>query len=132
MLQLLYQEGCSELITVTQSHSYTYHTKLINSSSAMYPHSSLHISHSSLQGKASLQAVQLVADLVRKRRCSLPPAVVSCLLVLRFQAVTPTSQGGEGAGRAGAPGGKSKVWWGVTWRDVMLAGLSCGRMSVKV
>ncbi|KAF8055732.1 noc3l [Scenedesmus sp. PABB004] len=50
------------------------------------------------QGKTALEAVQLVADLVRKRKCVLPPAVVDALLVLRFEAVTPTAQGGAGAG----------------------------------
>jgi hypothetical protein len=64
-----------------------------------------------VQCRTALEAVQLVADLVRKRRCVLPASVVQCLLVLRFAAVTPTSQGGEGAGRAGATknGGKAKV-----------------------
>lgn len=56
-----------------------------------------------LQGTSSLEAVQLVADLVKTRRCSVPPVVVSCLLVLRFEQVTPVSAGGEGAG-----GGKAK------------------------
>jgi hypothetical protein len=56
-----------------------------------------------LQGKSSLEAVQLVADLVKTRKCSVPPLVVSCLLVLRFEQVTPVSAGGEGAG-----GGKAK------------------------
>jgi hypothetical protein len=51
------------------------------------------------QGKTSLEAVQLVADLVRKQRCVVEPAVVGALLVLRFEAVTPTQQGGEGVGR---------------------------------
>jgi len=68
------------------------------------------------QGKTSLEAVQLVADLVRQRRCVLPPAVVSCLLVLRFEAVTPTQQGGEGVGRQAAKvrtrgGGGRGAWW---------------------
>jgi hypothetical protein len=54
------------------------------------------------QGKTSLEAVQLVADLVRRKRCVLSPSVVSCLLVLRFEAVTPTQQGGEGVGRQAA------------------------------
>lgn len=52
-----------------------------------------------LQGKTSLEGVQLVADLVRKKRCVLDPSVVGALLVLRFEAVTPTQQGGEGVGR---------------------------------
>jgi hypothetical protein len=56
-----------------------------------------------LQGKSSLEAVQLVADLVKTRKCSVPPLVVSCLLVLRFEQVMPVSAGGEGAG-----GGKAK------------------------
>ncbi|KAF6266173.1 CBF/Mak21 family-domain-containing protein [Scenedesmus sp. NREL 46B-D3] len=56
-----------------------------------------------VQGTSSLEAVQLVADLVKTRKCSVPPAVVSCLLVLRFEQVTPVSAGGEGAG-----GGKAK------------------------
>eukprot|EP00879_Flechtneria_rotunda_P030219 GHRR01032824.1.p1 GENE.GHRR01032824.1~~GHRR01032824.1.p1 ORF type:complete len:219 (+),score=44.44 GHRR01032824.1:162-818(+) len=51
-----------------------------------------------LQAKTSVEAVQLVADLVRKRQCSLSPRVVGCLLVLQFEQVTPTSQGGEGVG----------------------------------
>jgi hypothetical protein len=51
-----------------------------------------------LQNKTSLEAVQLVADLVRKRKCLLPPAVVSSLLVLRLEQVAPTSQGGQGVG----------------------------------
>lgn len=49
-------------------------------------------------GKTSLEAMQLVADLVRKRKCVLSPDVVSSLLVLRFEQVTPTAQGGEGVG----------------------------------
>jgi hypothetical protein len=55
-----------------------------------------------LQGKTSLEAVQLVADLVRTKRCVVDPSVVSSLLVLRFEAVTPTQQGGEGVGRQAA------------------------------
>lgn len=55
------------------------------------------------QGTTSLEAVQLVADLVRKKKCAAPPLVVSSLLVLRFDQVKPVSAGGEGAG-----GGKAK------------------------
>lgn len=55
-----------------------------------------------VQGKTSLEAVQLVADLVRKKRCVVDPAVVGALLVMRFEAVTPTQQGGEGVGRQAA------------------------------
>lgn len=51
-----------------------------------------------VQGNTSLEAVQLVADLIRKRKCNVAPLVVSSLLVLRFEQVTPTAQGGEGVG----------------------------------
>lgn len=51
-----------------------------------------------IQGATSLEAVQLVADLVRKKKCSVHPLVVSSLLVARFEQVIPTSQGGEGIG----------------------------------
>ncbi|KAL6761314.1 nucleolar complex-associated protein-domain-containing protein [Haematococcus lacustris] len=39
-------------------------------------------------GKVALEAVQLVADLVRTRRCVCPPQVVQALSVLRFTEVT--------------------------------------------
>lgn len=57
-----------------------------------------HLLLSDVSGKTSLEALQLVADLVRKRKCVVSPAVVSSLLVFRFEQVTPTAQGGEGVG----------------------------------
>ena len=41
-----------------------------------------------MQGQSALEVLQLVADLVKQRKCSCPPAVVRCLLLLRFERVT--------------------------------------------
>ena len=64
----------------------------------------------------------MVADLVRRKRCVLSPSVVSCLLVLRFEAVTPTQQGGEGVGRQAA---KVRMVVGFTSRGVRGGGIYC-------
>lgn len=39
-------------------------------------------------GQTSVEAVQLIADLVRRRKCAAPPEVVSCLLSLEFPEIT--------------------------------------------
>lgn len=46
-------------------------------------------------GRVALEVVQLVADLVRQRKCLCPPRVVQCLAVLRFTEVPPPSKDNE-------------------------------------
>jgi nucleolar complex protein 3 len=66
------------------------------------------------QGKCALEAVQLVADLVKRRHCVTPPAVVRVLLVLRFEQVRPEDVAQQGKGgkggkkKGGKKGGKNK------------------------
>ncbi|KAG2485768.1 hypothetical protein HYH03_015482 [Edaphochlamys debaryana] len=50
-------------------------------------------------GKAGLEAVQLVADLVRKRKCVAPPELVRALTVLRFREVKRKAPEEEEEGR---------------------------------
>ncbi|GIL50260.1 hypothetical protein Vafri_6478 [Volvox africanus] len=52
-------------------------------------------------GKAALEAVQLVADLIRTRKCVAPPEMVRTLSVLRFRDVTRPGQGGNEDEEAG-------------------------------
>ncbi|EFJ44448.1 hypothetical protein VOLCADRAFT_121316 [Volvox carteri f. nagariensis] len=56
-------------------------------------------------GKAALEAVQLIADMIRKRKCVAPPETVRTLSVLKFLDVV--RQGGGEDEEAG-PGGKRK------------------------
>ncbi|GLI63195.1 hypothetical protein VaNZ11_006093 [Volvox africanus] len=62
-------------------------------------------------GRAALEAVQLVADLIRKRKCVAPPELVRTLSVLRFRDVARPGHGGdedEEAGGKRRKGGKAE------------------------
>jgi hypothetical protein len=61
-----------------------------------------------LQGRMALDAVQLIADLVRMRKCCCPPEVVRTLLVLRFTEVRAPVGADAAKGRGGPGKGKSK------------------------
>jgi hypothetical protein len=51
-------------------------------------------------GRPALEALQLVADLVRRRKCAAPARVVEALLVLRLREVAPPSADDKGAPQA--------------------------------
>ena len=57
----------------------------------------------------AVEVVQLVADLVRRRKCVAPPRVVSSLLGLRFSQLTSAADA-EGANRSSAWGGSGAGW----------------------
>ncbi|MEW5302585.1 MAG: hypothetical protein WDW36_005354 [Sanguina aurantia] len=70
------------------------------------------LSLSDVTGSVALEAVQLVADLVRRRKCAAPAEVVTSLLGLRFNAVRrlpegKIKKGGKSAGK-GKKGKKVK------------------------
>ena len=50
-------------------------------------------------GEVATEAVQLVADLVKRRKCIVPPTCLDCLLTLRFSDVIALA-GAEGECRA--------------------------------
>jgi nucleolar complex protein 3 len=66
-------------------------------------------------GKPALEALQLVADLVRRRKCAAPARVMEALLVLKLREVPPPSADDKG-GSGGAPlfslGGPRWRWAG--------------------
>ncbi|GIL93115.1 hypothetical protein Vretifemale_20565 [Volvox reticuliferus] len=66
-------------------------------------------------GRAALEAVQLVADLIRKRKCVAHPEVVRTLSVLRFRDVARPGQGEDEDEEAG---GKRKKGRKAEKRDV--------------
>ena len=49
------------------------------------------------EGSASREAVQLIADLVKRRKCVCPPAVVSMLLSLQLSEAEASNVKAEGA-----------------------------------
>ena len=51
-----------------------------------------------MQDPSSLEALQLVADLVKRLKCVCPAEVVRCLMPLRFSQVQRTADGKIGVG----------------------------------